>query len=121
MDREEKWISLTLTAIIFSRLTEENLAKEVNIPYAMTGGLFLAAPGRSVVPEMNGKAVYQFNYRFALACTAFVEAMSSWMNLRSNTLEAGLKELLDGKLEANKPFVDDFYVHPLVQALSKQN
>jgi hypothetical protein len=45
-------------------LTEENLAKEVNIPYAMTGGLFLAAPGRSVVPEMNGKAVYQLNYRW---------------------------------------------------------
>ncbi|BBO82265.1 hypothetical protein [Desulfosarcina ovata] len=56
---------------------------------------------------------------FALACTAIVEALSSWMNLRSKNLEAGLKELLDGELEANKPFVDAFYAHPLVQALSK--
>jgi hypothetical protein len=56
---------------------------------------------------------------FALACTAFVEALSSWMSLRSKNLEAGLKELLDGKLEANQPFVDAFYAHPLVQALSK--
>ena len=47
-----------------SRLTEENLAKEANIPYSMSGGIFLAAPGRSVVPEMNGKAVYQLNYRW---------------------------------------------------------
>jgi hypothetical protein len=46
------------------RLTEENLTKETNIPYSMTGGIFLAAPGRSVVPEMNGKAVYQLNYRW---------------------------------------------------------
>ncbi|BBO82263.1 hypothetical protein DSCO28_28290 [Desulfosarcina ovata subsp. sediminis] len=46
------------------QLTIENLEKEVNIPYSMTGGIFLAAPGRSVVPEMNEKAVYQLNYRW---------------------------------------------------------
>ncbi|MDO8948268.1 MAG: hypothetical protein Q7U88_14105 [Desulfocapsaceae bacterium] len=45
-------------------LLEENLAKEVNIPYSMTGGIFLACPGKSVVPEMSGKAVYQLNYRW---------------------------------------------------------
>ncbi|RJX26030.1 MAG: hypothetical protein C4531_16375 [Desulfurivibrio sp.] len=41
-----------------------NLAREINIPYSMTGGIFLAAPGRSVVPEMHGKEVYQLNYRW---------------------------------------------------------
>lgn len=45
-------------------LLEGNLAKEVNIPYSMTGGIFLASPGKSVVPEMNGKEVYQLNYRW---------------------------------------------------------
>lgn len=56
---------------------------------------------------------------FALSCTAIVEAISSWMNLRSKNLEAALKEFLDGDLEANKSFVDAFYAHPLVNALSK--
>jgi len=46
------------------RLTETNLAKEKAIPYSMTGGIFLAAPDRSVVPEMNGRPVYQLNYRW---------------------------------------------------------
>ncbi|OPY90498.1 MAG: hypothetical protein A4E72_00611 [Syntrophus sp. PtaU1.Bin208] len=45
-------------------LLPENLEKEKNIPYTMTGGLFLAQPGISVVPEMKGKAVYQLNYRW---------------------------------------------------------
>lgn len=45
-------------------LLEGNLAKETNIPYSMTGGIFLANLGTSVVPEMNGKKVYQLNYRW---------------------------------------------------------
>ena len=45
-------------------LLEENLAKETNIPYSMTGGIFLANLGTSVVSEMNGKKVYQLNYRW---------------------------------------------------------
>ena len=45
-------------------LLEKNRARETNIPYSMTGGIFLANPGRSVVPEMNGKKVYQLNYRW---------------------------------------------------------
>ena len=46
------------------KLTAENLAKEKNIPYSKTGGIFLADNGNSVVPEMNGKEVYQLNYRW---------------------------------------------------------
>jgi hypothetical protein len=45
-------------------LLSENLEKEKNIPYSMTGGIFLAQPGNSVVPEMKGKTVYQLNYRW---------------------------------------------------------
>lgn len=45
-------------------LTPENLEKEKKIPYSMTGGIFLAQPGSSVVPEMHGKRVYQLNYRW---------------------------------------------------------
>jgi hypothetical protein len=48
----------------FGALLPENLAKETNIPYSMTGGIFLAQPGQSVVPEMRGKPVYQLNYRW---------------------------------------------------------
>lgn len=47
-----------------AQLLEENLEKETNIPYSMTGGIFLANSGKSVVPEMNGKEVYQLNYRW---------------------------------------------------------
>lgn len=45
-------------------LLDVNLEKEKNIPYSMTGGIFLAQPGHSVVPEMRGKPVYQLNYRW---------------------------------------------------------
>lgn len=41
-----------------------NLKKEQVIPYTKTGGIFLAQPGNSVVPEMKGKEVYQLNYRW---------------------------------------------------------
>lgn len=47
-----------------SILTEENLAKEKHIPYSKTGGQYLANLGLSVVPEMQGKTVYQLNYRW---------------------------------------------------------
>lgn len=47
-----------------SILTAENLEKEKNIAYSKTGGIFLANNGTSVVPEMNGKDVYQLNYRW---------------------------------------------------------
>ena len=46
------------------QLLPENLAKEKAIPYSKTGGYFLCNPSQSVVPEMNGKAVYQLNYRW---------------------------------------------------------
>lgn len=45
-------------------LLVENLEKEKAIPYSKTGGVYLAGMGRSVVPEMQGKQVYQLNYRW---------------------------------------------------------
>jgi hypothetical protein len=45
-------------------LLPENLAKEKVIPYSRTGGVFLCNFGSSVVAEMNGKKVYQLNYRW---------------------------------------------------------
>jgi hypothetical protein len=45
-------------------LLDENLQAERFIPYSKTGGLFLANPGDSVIPEMNRKPVYQLNYRW---------------------------------------------------------
>jgi len=54
----------TAERLFGGELLQENLHKEINIPYSMTGGVFLALPGTSVVPEMNGKEVYQLNYRW---------------------------------------------------------
>ena len=45
-------------------LLPSNLEKEQAIPYLRTGGKFIAQPGRSVIPEMNGKEVYSLNYRW---------------------------------------------------------
>ncbi|SPD71826.1 conserved hypothetical protein [uncultured Desulfobacterium sp.] len=45
-------------------LLYKNINKERSIPYEETGGLFIANNGISVVPEMNGKKVYQLNYRW---------------------------------------------------------
>jgi hypothetical protein len=56
---------------------------------------------------------------FGLACTAIVEAVAAWLDVRSGTLEAALKEFLAGDLKDNEAFVKAFYEHPLVQALSK--
>ncbi|PJA31685.1 MAG: hypothetical protein CO187_08015, partial [Zetaproteobacteria bacterium CG_4_9_14_3_um_filter_53_7] len=52
-------------------LLVQNLKKEKAIPYSKTGGYFLCNPGNSVVPEMNGKAVYQLNYRWPALGPAF--------------------------------------------------
>lgn len=53
------------------RLLPDNLNKERNIPYSMTGGIFLAQPGISVVPEMKRKPVYQLNYRWPALAPAY--------------------------------------------------
>lgn len=45
-------------------LLEKNITKELAIPYTKTGGIFLGQSGVSVLPEMNGKEVYQLNYRW---------------------------------------------------------
>jgi hypothetical protein len=56
---------------------------------------------------------------FGIACTAIVEAFAAWFSVRSNNLEAALKEFLAGDLKTGQLFVKAFYDHPLVQALSK--
>lgn len=55
----------------------------------------------------------------ALACTAIVEAIAAWLSVRSTNLDAALKEFLAGKLSDSKQFIEAFYAHPLVQALSE--
>ncbi|QOJ22312.1 MAG: hypothetical protein HRU78_00515 [Gammaproteobacteria bacterium] len=52
------------TAGFDGELRAENLAKEKAIPYSKTGGYFLCNMGTSVVAEMQGKKVYQLNYRW---------------------------------------------------------
>ncbi len=52
-------------------LVPEHLEKEKVIPYSMTGGVFLASPGASVVPEMNGRRVFRLNYRWPRLHPAF--------------------------------------------------
>ena len=56
--------SLQHPDIFDTTLTAENAEKEKVIPYSLTGGLFLADMGTSVLPEMNHKPVYQLNYRW---------------------------------------------------------
>jgi hypothetical protein len=56
---------------------------------------------------------------FALACTAIVEALAAWFKVRSNNLEAALGEFLAGDIKQGETFLNAFYNHPLVQALSK--
>src|SRR5262245_27875531 len=56
---------------------------------------------------------------FGIACTAIVETVAAWLSLRSRNLEAALKEFLAGDLTVNQKFVDAFYRHPLVDALSQ--
>ncbi len=59
------------TKIFDAELLEKNLRREKNIPYSMTGGIFLANHGKSVVSEMNSKEVYQLNYRWPLLNPVF--------------------------------------------------
>jgi hypothetical protein len=54
-----------------------------------------------------------------MACTAIVEAVATWLSVRSTNLEAALTEFLAGDLNEAQTFVKAFYDHPLVQALSK--
>jgi len=56
---------------------------------------------------------------FALACTAIVEAIVASTNVRSNNLEAALKEFLHGDIAPGESFVNAFFAHPVVQSLSK--
>lgn len=56
---------------------------------------------------------------FALACTAIVEAVSTWLSVRSTNLEAALGEFLHGSIEDDRAFTDAFFAHPIVQSLSK--
>ncbi|MCP4672423.1 MAG: hypothetical protein GY857_14090 [Desulfobacula sp.] len=48
----------------YGTLTQTNLDGEKRIPYSKTGGIYLSDFGHSVLPEMNGKEVYQLNYRW---------------------------------------------------------
>lgn len=56
---------------------------------------------------------------FAIACTAIVEAISAWTNLRSKNLVAALDELFSGELAPDEQFITQFFEHPMVQSLSK--
>lgn len=56
---------------------------------------------------------------FALACTAIVEAISAWFDIRSKNLEAALGEFLHGNIADKESFVEAFFEHPIVQSLSK--
>ena len=58
---------------------------------------------------------------FGIACTAIVETIVAWKSIRSSNLEAAPSEFLAGDFTVDKKFVDAFYEHPLVQALSKCN
>ncbi|MHB0984953.1 MAG: hypothetical protein ACYC05_05080 [Sulfuricella sp.] len=54
----------TAAKLYEGQLLTAHLEKERAIPYSKTGGIFLANLGKSVVPEMHGKPVYQLNYRW---------------------------------------------------------
>ena len=56
--------TLQQAEIFDTELTEENAEKEQMIPYSLTGGIFLADMGSSILPESNNKWVYQLNYRW---------------------------------------------------------
>ncbi len=62
-DLKERPMS-TLAKGFDGELLAESLEKEKAIPYSKTGGYFLCNKGVSVVPEMQGKSVYQLNYRW---------------------------------------------------------
>lgn len=60
---------------------------------------------------------------FGIACTAFVEVISSIAKLRSKNLRNGFSEFFKGAIGkengVEKSFVDAFYAHPIVMTFSK--
>lgn len=56
-------------------LLPSNLVKERAIPYDLTGGLFLAKPRASILPELRGKEVYQLNYRWPALHNRFPQTL----------------------------------------------
>lgn len=56
---------------------------------------------------------------FGIACTSAVEAVTSWLRIRSRNLETALSELFPGATANGALFIDQFYAHPLIQSLSK--
>jgi len=56
---------------------------------------------------------------FGLACTAIVEAISTWFGKRSKNLGIAMDEFLSGEIKGTEKFVSAFYAHPLIQVLSK--
>jgi hypothetical protein len=56
---------LDMNAAGFSSvLLQKNVDKERSIPYSKAGGLYLALPATSVLPELNAKSVHHLNYRW---------------------------------------------------------
>ncbi|UUY09357.1 hypothetical protein LRS11_04800 [Pseudomonas sp. J452] len=56
---------------------------------------------------------------YGLACTAIVEAVAAKLSWRGKQLRNALDELLAGQLEADGNAADAFFMHPLIQSLSK--
>jgi hypothetical protein len=58
---------------------------------------------------------------FGIVCTAIVEWVNQFLNLRSNNLEAALREMFSGELSDQQSFVDAFYAHPLIRSLCSKD
>lgn len=56
---------------------------------------------------------------FSTICTAIVEAIAAWSGVRSKNLESALKEFISGNPGGNNNVVTQFYDHPLIKSLSK--
>lgn len=56
---------------------------------------------------------------FSTICTAIVEAIAAWRGVRSKNLESALKEFISGNPAGNNNVVTQFYDHPLIKSLSK--
>lgn len=56
---------------------------------------------------------------FSTICTAIVEAIAAWRGVRSKNLESALKEFISGNPGGNNNVVTQFYDHPLIKSLSK--
>lgn len=78
-------------------------------------------PGLNMLDVMIGLVTVYLS--FGIACTAFVEAISSIAKLRSKNLRNGFSEFFKGTIGkengVEKSFIDVFYAHPLVMTLSK--